>query len=277
MAASQLVPGLTVTLTLSDDRVVKVVIGEEPPEEPEVTEVEGLVLVVLLDSEGNLASLTLWSDDEAVTFPAAVEVDITRDGQDVEPSEILPGRIATVTLTDGEITVVVLNPGVDEVTTVEGTVTEITLGTGTDPMLDASISIVPEGGDEADEETYAVAPDATVTVNDEPATLGDVRSGDAVVLEFDAENRVTAVAATYDTIEFDGTVVGMVLDTEGRLATLTVSSGEEYVTLPVDPALKVYYAGAEVDASGIEIGDTVTVVAAREAITTVTITAKAGE
>jgi hypothetical protein len=261
-----------VTLTLSDGEVVRVVIGEEPPE---VTEVEGLIVEVFLTSEGALGSIILWHDGKAETFEAAAEVSITLDGEEVDPSEITPGRTARLTLTGGRITAVVLDPAPDEVTTVEGTVTRVTLGTGTVPEVGATISIIPEGGDVADEETYDVAPDVTVTVNGEPAVLGEVRPGDHVVLDLNSQDQVTSITATYTVSEVSGTVVGVVTDASGRLMTLTIDSGEETVTFAVDPAAKVYHEGVEVDGSEVETGDSVTLLVARGMVTTVTITAKA--
>ncbi len=272
--AAELEPGLTVTLTVVGGEVVKVVIGEEPPE---VTEVEGLIVEVFLTSDGRLASIILWHDGVAETFEAAAEVDITLDGEPVGAGDISRGRTARLTLTDGMITAVVLDPTSDEVTTVEGTVTRVTLGTGTVPELGATISIIPEGGEVADEETYDVAPDVTVTVNGEPAALGEVRPGDHVVLELNVQDQVTVITATYTVSEVSGTVVGVVVDAGGKLMTLTIDTGEEHVTFAVDPSAKVYHDGVEVEHGEVAAGDTVTVLVARGMVTTVTITAKAGE
>jgi hypothetical protein len=276
--AGAVVPGLTVRVTLADGEVVAIALGEEAPEEaPDEAKVTGMVLETDLTPGGQLAGIILWHDGRAETFDAAAEVHITLDGEPVEAGDISRGQTARLTLTDGVITAVVLDPASDEVTTVEGTVTRVTLGTGTVPELGATISIIPEGGGVADEETYDVAGDVTVTVNGEPAALGQVRPGDQVVLELNAQDQVTSIAATYTASEVSGTVVGVVTDAGGKLMTLTIDSGEQNVTFAVDPAAKVYHEGVEVEHSEVATGDSVTVLVARGMVTTVTITAKADE
>ncbi|RJQ09810.1 MAG: S-layer homology domain-containing protein, partial [Bacillota bacterium] len=94
-------PGLRVTLYLNEDGQVLLINGETGTEPPEVTEVTGMVLTVALTEGGDLDSITLWHDDQAETFTAAAEVDITRDGEEVAASEIVAGLTVTLTLSDG--------------------------------------------------------------------------------------------------------------------------------------------------------------------------------
>jgi hypothetical protein len=102
-----------------------------------------------------------------------------------------------------------------------------------------------------------------------------VRPGDSVILTLDAQDHVIAIVATYTVSEITGTVLGSVVDASGRLLTLTVRSGGQDTTRAVDPEAKVYYHGAQVAASEVTTGDTVTLTVARGIITRVTILVQA--
>jgi len=264
--------GLKVTLYLNEDGKVLLIDGDTRA--GPTTKVTGLVLTPTLDTAGKLTSLTLWHANKAETFTAAATVVITKDGHTVAADQIAAGQTVELTLTDGKITAVKIDPE-DQTTAVEGTVTRVEVGPGSNPDPAGTISIIPEGGGVPDEETYEVARDATVTVNGQAAHLGDLRPGDSVILTLDAQDQVTAIAATYAVSQITGTVLGSVVNASGKLMTLTVRSGQQDITCAADPGAKVYYNGAEVTVGEVTTGDTVTLTVARGMITRVTILVQA--
>jgi len=265
--------GLKVSLYLNEDGKVLLIDGDTGAG-PVTTKVTGLVLTPTLDTAGKLTSITLWHANKAETFTAAATVVITKDGHAVAANQIAAGQTVELTLTDGKITTVEIEPE-DQTTTVEGTVTRVEVGTGSHPDPAGTISIIPEGGGVPDEETYEVARAATVTLNGQAAHLGDLRPGDSVILTLDAQDQVTAIAATYAVSQITGTVLGSVVNASGKLMTLTVRSGQQDITCAADPEAKVYYNGAEVTAGEVTTGDTVTLTVARGMITRVTILVQA--
>jgi hypothetical protein len=265
--------GLKVTLYINEGGQVLLIDGDTTAR-PGTTKVTGLVLTLALGAAGKLTSITLWHDNEAETFAAAATVVITKDGHAVAANQIAAGQTVELTLTSGKITAVEIDPE-DHATAVKGTVTRVVLRAGLNPDPAGAISIIPVGGEVPDEETYEVVRAATVTLNGHAAHLGDVRPGDSVTLTLDARDHVTAVAATYAVSEITGTVLGSVVDASGKLLTLTVRSGGHDTTRAVDPEAKVYYHGAEVAASLVTTGDTVTLTVARGMITRVTILVQA--
>ncbi len=271
VAANQITAGQTVDLTLTGGKITAVVIGQSPSQ---TTKVTGMVLTLTLGAAGKLTSITLWHDSKTETFAAAATVVITKDGHAVAANQITAGQTVELTLTGGKITAVEIDPE-DQTSAVEGTVTRVVLRTGLNPDPAGAISIIPEGGGVPDEETYEVARAATVTVNGQAAHLGDVRPGDSVILTLDTQDHVTAIVATYTVSEITGTVLGSVVDASGKLMTLTVRSGGQDTTRAAGPEAKVYYHGAEVAASEITAGDTVTLTVARGMIIRVTILVQA--
>jgi len=265
--------GLKVTLYLNEDGQVLLIDGDTTAR-PETTKVTGMVLTLTLGAAGKLTSITLWHDNKTETFTAAATVVITKDGHPVAANQITAGQTVELTLTSGKVTAGEIDPE-DHATAVEGTVTRVVLRAGFNPDPAGAISIIPVGGEVPDEETYEVVRAATVTINGHAAHLGDVRPGDSVTLTLDTQDRVTAVAATYAVSEITGTVLGSVVDASGKLLTLTVRSGGHDTTRAVDPEAKVYYHGAEVAASEVTTGDTVTLTVARGMITRVTILVQA--
>jgi len=265
--------GLKVTLYLNEDGQVLLIDGDTTAR-PETTKVTGMVLTPTLGPTGKLTSITLWHDNRTETFTAAATVAISKDGHAVAANQIAAGQTVELTLTGGKITAVEIDPE-DHATAVEGTVTRVVLRAGFNPDPAGAISIIPVGGEVPDEETYEVVRAATVTINGHAAHLGDVRPGDSVTLTLDTQDRVTAVAATYAVSEITGTVLGSVVDASGKLLTLTVRSGGHDTTRAADPQAKVYYHGAEVAASLVTTGDTVTLTVARGMITRVTILVQA--
>jgi len=262
--------GLKVSLYLNEDGKVLLIDGDTRAGPG--TKVTGMVLTPTLDTAGKLTSITLWHDNKTVT--AAATVVITQDGHAVAADRIAAGQTVELTLTDGKITAVEIDPE-DQTTAVEGTVTRVEVGAGFNPDPAGAISIIPEGGGVPDEETYEVARAATVTVNGQAADLGHVRPGDSVILTLDAQDHVTAIAATYTVSEITGTVLGSVVDASGKLMTLTVRSGEQDITCAADPEAKVYHDGAEVTAGEVTTGDTVILTMARGRFTRVTILVQA--
>ena len=265
--------GLRVTLYLNEDGQVLLIDGDTTAR-PETTKVTGMVLTPTLGPAGKLTSITLWHDNKTETFTAAATVVITKDGHPVAANQITAGQTVELTLTSGKVTAGEIDPE-DHATGVEGTVTRVVLRAGFNPDPAGAISIIPEGGEVPDEETYEVVRAATVTINGQTAHLGDVRPGDSVIMTLDAQDHVTAVVATYAVSEITGTVLGSVVGASGKLMTLTVRSGGQDTTRAVDPEAKVYYHGAEVAASLVTTGDTVTLTVARGMITRVTILVQA--
>jgi len=265
--------GLRVTLYLNEDGQVLLIDGDTTAR-PETTKVTGMVLTPTLGPTGKLTLITLWHDNRTETFTAAATVAISKDGHAVAANQIAAGQTVELTLTGGKITAVEIDPE-DHATGVEGTVTRVVLRAGFNPDPAGAISIIPEGGEVPDEETYEVVRAATVTINGQTAHLGDVRPGDSVIMTLDAQDHVTAVVATYAVSEITGTVLGSVVGASGKLMTLTVRSGGQDTTRAVDPEAKVYYHGAEVAASEVTTGDTVTLTVARGMITRVTILVQA--
>ncbi len=269
-----------VALYLDEDH--KVLLIDVIDERAETSQVLGTLLAWTVDGTGRLTNVTVRRNSTSgaggtsVTYPVAGGVELTHDGEEFDVSDLQVGLPLRLTLTGGAVTAIeILSPAPADEDVVRGTVTRVTIGSGTGSSL-SSVSIIPEGGTPADEETYHLTPGAVVIVNDALGDLGDVRAGDEATLTLNSDDEVVLLKVEYTVTEVTGVLAGFVRDASGRLSTVTLERDGRTTTYLVDPDVVVTRDGQAASAGDLRLGDTLEVRIARGLVCAIDIVEAAG-
>lgn len=165
------------------------------------SDVSGTLSEIKYDTEDHVYIVIEEKDGgEEITYDVSGSgARITRNGSTAEYRELAEGDSVTLTLTYGKVTKVVATSKSDDVT---GTLEEIIIAKS--PRIVVTVN--------GKSQEYKVYSDAEIIVNDDDASIYDLRPGSAVSLKLDSNEVrkiVSTTSATAENGEIDGEVTGI--------------------------------------------------------------------
>ncbi|MCL6635513.1 MAG: S-layer homology domain-containing protein [Peptococcaceae bacterium] len=198
-----------------------------------------------LDTSGTWGITIRDDDGNRVTYEVDDDVDVERDGDDIDFDDLDTGeRVRLILDSDGVVTEIeVLNEGGDDDETLSGTVTD--LDSGSTP----EITIEDEDGDER---SYDISDDAEVTRDGDDIGLDDILIGSEVEIEVE-DGEVVRIEVTDDK---DITVEGEVtrVYTSSEKITIKQSNGNTFTFYLKDGARLRDRNGNSIDLEDVKTG-----------------------
>lgn len=208
--------------------------------------------VTVTTGTGTQSTITIIPDeagadaDDAETYVVASGAMVILNGVRAALGDIRPGDDAALYLNvDGQVVLLDVDYAI---TTLNGTLVSLTFH-GTTGALTA-VTLRPEG--QTTSVTYGVTPDLEITIDGEDADPSDLAVGDSIRVKI-ARDAIFELAVTTSGADDDdeptvtystGLLVGMVLNTQGQLATITVAHTSATTTYAVAADVAITADGA---------------------------------